>query len=158
MYSWGGASPPSPQLRAGRGPWRARHWNRQARSSARGGRSGAGPPARPPRVLQVTVILGSLFGPSIVDFRPICYSLLFRLKERSEGNGTKSPLLRNFKAIRIGLDCSHLSGLGWSHFSGESLYPSSGQAFGDEFGLQALFSCFLLARPRSSSARDQIWP
>ena len=32
---------------------------------------------------RVIVILGSLSGPDIVDFRPICYSLGFHLKERS---------------------------------------------------------------------------
>jgi hypothetical protein len=41
---------PGPDLRAGGRPWRARQWNRQARPLARGGRPGAGPPARPPRV------------------------------------------------------------------------------------------------------------
>ena len=43
--------PAGPRLRAGRGDGRARSWDRQAKPPTRGGRSGAGPPGRPPRVV-----------------------------------------------------------------------------------------------------------
>jgi len=46
----GGAGPPVLRLRRERALARTRHWYRQARPLARGGRLGTGPTARPPRV------------------------------------------------------------------------------------------------------------